>query len=385
MQHDTEIAIIATVPMKFFRTMRLLLLLTILPALVVWGVYLWNYIADMTEPVLQPINKSYSGYSTIPQKTLGIKLQQFTFTGWDGGEMLAVIAEKDGEESSRQLSIVGDLAVNKADRLGVIDYALICVDWDHGIRSAIPLAETLTAAGITCVLWEPRGRDNRRRYCTHGLRESADVPLLINELIKRSGKDSPVIVGVGQGYGAGLMLQAAATDPRIQGLISIDSYASLRESLTRTMPDSLLTHATLWLMDLRLNSSVGFECFDVAPVESAAKLDRNLPVLIVNLVQDNPICTLEDAVTIFRQLPCDCRELWTLRSRTDAPHALTRSICPDKNVKKRTPNIEARLLTDEDNTSTAIVHWLNDTFVTALDTPHVHVPARPLLTSDSQL
>ena len=132
--------------MKFFRTMRLLLLLTMLPALVVWGVYLWNYIADMTEPVLQPINKSYAGYSTIPQKTLGIKLQQFTFTGWDGNEVLAAIAEKDGEESSRQLSIVGDLAVNKADRLGVIDYALISVDWDHGIRSAIPLAETLTAA-----------------------------------------------------------------------------------------------------------------------------------------------------------------------------------------------------------------------------------------------
>ena len=369
--------------MKYLRTVRLLLLLTILPALVVWGVNLWNYVADLTDPVLMPVNKSYEGFSTVPQKTPGLKLEQFTFKGKDGGDVLAAIAVKEGEESSRQLNIIGDLTVNKAGQLGAIDYALICVDWDHGIRSAIPLAETLTAAGITCVLWEPRGADNRRRYCTHGLQESADIPMLINELIRRSGKSAPVIVAVGQGYGAGLMLHAAVSEPRIQGLIAIDSYASLRESISRTMPDTLLTQATLWLMDLRLNSSVGFECFDVAPVESAAKLNRNLPVLIINLVQDNPICTLDDAVTIYRQLPCDRRDLWILRDQHDAPQATTRAINHTKG--KRSANVEARLLQDEDSTAIAIVHWLNDTLVTALDTPHVHVPDRPLLTSDSQL
>ncbi|MBR5888241.1 MAG: hypothetical protein IKZ07_08535 [Akkermansia sp.] len=369
--------------MKYLRTIRLLLMLTILPALVAWGVSLWNYVADLTDPVMVPVNKSYEGYSTVPQKAPGLKLEQFTFQGKDGGEVLAVIANKDGEESSRQLNVIGDLTSNKADNLGTIDYALICVDWDHGIRSALPLAETLTAAGITCVLWEPRGTDNRRRYCTHGLLESGDVPLLIDELIHRSGKSAPVIVGVGQGYGAGLMLQAAVAEPRIQGLIAIDAYASLRESLSRTMPDTLLTQATLWLMDLRLHSSVGFECFDVAPVESAAKLNRDLPVLIINLVQNNPIRNLDDAVNIYRQLPCDRRDLWTLRNNSDAPHAVTRAIQPTKST--RAASVEARLLQDEDGTAIAMVHWLNDTVVTALDTPHVRVPARPLLTSDSQL
>ena len=362
-----------------------LLMLTLLPALVIAGLCLWSYITGMTEPVLQPINKSYSGYSIVPQKVPGLKLEQFTFKGWDNEDVLAVIACKDGEESSRQLSVIGDLTVNRADRLGVIDYALICVDWDHGIRSSLPLAESLTAAGITCVLWEPRGTNNRRPYCTHGLKESADVPLLINELIRRSGKDSPVIVGVGQGYGAGLMLQAAAGEPRLQGLISIDAFASLRESLMRTMPNSPLTLATLWLMDLRMNSSVGFECFDVAPVESAARIDRNTPVLVVNLVQDNPISTLDDAVTIYKQLPCDQRDLWTLHTGADAPHATTRSISTIRRKHNRDSAVEARLIKDEDSAATAIVHWLNDTFITALDTPHVHVPARPLLTSDCQL
>lgn len=370
--------------MKLFRAIRLFLLL-ILPVLVVCGLWLWNYVADMTAPVLTPINKSYAGYSTVPQKTLGLKLRQFTFNGWDGGEVLAVIAEKEGEESSRQLTVIGELTANRADRLGMIDFALICVDWDHGIRSAIPLAESLTAAGITCVLWEPRGKDNRRRYCTHGLKESADIPHLIDELISISGKEAPVIIGIGQGYGAGLMLQAAAAEPRITGLISIDAYASLRESLTRIMPDTPLTLATLWLMDMRLNSSEGFECFDIAPVESAAKLNRNLPVLIVNLVQDNPVSTFEDALTIYRQLPCDQRAIWTLRDREDAPHATTRTIRSVRRRRAAADDIEVGLVNDVDSAPVAIVHWLNDTFATALDTPHVHEPARPLLTSDCQL
>lgn len=365
-----------------------LLVLAVLIALVTVGVHLWNYVSELTEPVLNPTNKSYAGYSTVPAKVLGLKLEQFTFTGWDQGEVLAVIANKDGEESSRQLSVIGDLTSNKADRLEVIDYALICVDWDHGIRSALPLAESLTAAGITCVLWEPRGSDNRRKYCTHGLRECADVPLLIDELTRRSGKSSPVIVGVGQGYGAGLMLQAAANEPRIQGIISIDAYASLRESITRTMPQTPLSLLTLWLMDLRINSSVGFECFDVAPVESASKIDRNVPVLVVNLTQTNPVSTLEDAVNIYRQLPSDKRELWTLHSAADAPDATTRTITTSRRKIGRniqTNTIEAGLLKDEDNAAIGMVHWLNDTFVTALDTPHVHTPARPLLTSDCHL
>lgn len=373
--------------MKFFRPMRLLFL-AVLTALVALGLCLWNYVSELTGPILTPTNSAYSGYSTIPSKVLGLKLEQFTFTGWDGGEVVAVIAKKDGEESSRQLTVIGDLNTNKADRLHEVDYALVCVDWDHGILSALPLAESLTAAGITCVLWEPRGSGNRRSYCTHGLRESADVPLLINELTHRSGKAAPVIVGVGQGYGAGLMLQAAAMEPRLQGLISIDAYASLRESVTRTMSDNLLSHLSLWLMDLRISSSVGFECFDVAPVESASRIDRNVPVLIINLARANPVCTLDDAVNIYRQLPCDEREIWTMQTAEDAPDATSRTITISRRKVGRNHQyntITTRLLKDEDNAITGMVHWLNDTFITALDTPHISQPARPLLSSDCQL
>lgn len=372
--------------MRLFRPIRWVLFLLLLVA-VAGAVRLWRYVDELTEPVLTPMNQSYAGYTTIPQKAPGLRLEPFSFRGWDGGEVPAVLAVKEGEESSRQLSVMGDLTVRKAERLNQIDYVLLCVDWDHGIRSALPLAESLTAAGLTCVLWEPRGSNDRRPYCTHGLKESTDVPLLLNALVERSGKENPVIVGVGQGFGAGLLLQAAVREPRLRGLVAIDAYASLRESLDRTMPSSLPSFLTLWLMDLKISSAVGFECFDVAPVESAARIDRNVPVLVVNLVQDNPVSTLKDALTIYRQLPSDCRDVWTLRSPEDSPEAETRefSFSVGADEKRRKVVVPVGLIKDEDSAPAAIVHWLNDRFVEAIETPHVVVPARPVLSSDSHL
>lgn len=373
--------------MKKTRPFLRILLLIVLMGIIGGGAWLWKYVCDLSDPVLRPVNKSYAAYSTVPEKPKGVKLTPFAFRGWDGGEVQAVLAEKDGEESTRQFTVMGDLAVNKADRLGRIDYALVCVDWDHGIRSALPLAESLTAAGIRCVLWEPRGAGNRRPYCTHGLKECSDVPLLIDAANAQMALKDPVAIGVGQGYGAGLLLQAAAREPRLRGLVAIDSMASLRESISRTLPKSPLSLLAIWLMDLRINSSVGFECFDVAPVESAARIDRNVPVLVMNLAQGNPVTTAKDAMTIYCQLPSDTRDLWVMRGAEDSPSARARSMSCSygKGNKATSVVVKARLLEDEDDAVTSMVHWLNDTFVAAMDTPHVLVPERPVLTPDAKL
>lgn len=372
--------------MKYFSLAGRLLLLAVILTACGFAVWLWNRAEELAAPVLQPINQSYVGYSNVPNKVLGLKLETFKFKGWDGGEVQAVIAEQEGEESSRQLSVIGDLTVNKAEDLNRIDYVLICVDWDHGIRSAIPLAESFTAAGLKCVLWDPRGTGDRRQYCTHGLKECADVPKLINELVSRSGKENPVIVGVGQGYGAGLMLQAAAEEPRIQGIISVDSCASLRESVERTLPGGrALSPLTIWLMDIRINSCVGIECFDVAPVESASRISRNVPVLVVNLVQDNPVSTIKDALTIYRQLPSDLREVWTMAGAGDALDATHRSVPMGKGPDGRPRMVEIGLLRDSDSAAVSMIHWLNDQFVPTLDAPLTVAPPRPELTPDSHL
>lgn len=364
------------------RNTRKILTCTALLAAVWGGVSCWFYVNDLVQPVLQPINQSYVGYANVPRKAPGLRMEPFSFKGWDGGELQAVIATKDGEESSRQLSVIGDLMNNPAERLHQIDYVLICVDWDHGIRSALPLAESLTAAGLTCVLWNPRGVDDRRTYCTHGLQENRDVPLLLNAVAERSGKADPVFAAVGQGYGAGLLLQAAAHEPRIRGLVSIDAFASLRQSVQRTMPESVLRPVLLWLMDQRISRTAGMESFDVAPVERAADLDRNVPVLVVNLVQDSPVSTLSDAVTIYRRLPSDQREVWTLRSENDPASATHRELTHGR----RRDVVQVGLMNDEESVMSSIVLWLNDCVVDAVEAPRVVAPARPnLISSDIKL
>ncbi len=380
--------------MGFFRFSRLLILAALAGA-GAGALWLWNYVDDMTDPLLVPLNPSYADVSSVPRHAQGLELEHISFTGWDGGKVPAVIVtraaatEEGGDEStSRQLAITAELANRRADRLGSIDYVLLCVDWDHGIRSALPLAETLTAAGMRCVLWEPRGEEARRPYCTHGLRESRDVPLLIDELCKRSGKEAPVIVGMGQGYGAALMLQAAEREPRLRGLVAIDSFASLRESVERMLPRSTVgTPLTVWLMDRRMNSAVGYESFDVAPVESAAGISRHVPALIINLAQDNPVSTLDDAVTIYRRLKSDCRDVWTLRGPDDPEQATGRdfTITSGSAEKRRREQVHVNLLRDEESAMAGVLHWMNDCVVDAVETPQDYAPARPLLTPDSHL
>lgn len=369
-----------------------LLIRLLIPALllgaVVGGIQMWLYINDLAQPVLTPINQAYSGYANLPKKAQGLHLAPFTFKGWDGGEMQAVLVTKEGEESSRQLTVIGDLTLHPAPDLHAIDYALVCVDWDHGICSSLPLAESLTAAGIPCVLWDPRGMNNRRPYCTHGLKESQDVPLLLNALTERTGKKDAVIVGVGQGYGAALLLQAAPEEPRIRGLVSLDAYASLRESVQRTfLPQSLFSQVTLALMDLKFNNTVGLNSFDVAPVERASAISRTVPVLVINMEQDNPVSNLKDALTIFKRLKSDARAVWTLRNEQDAPDAeeRTETFTQGSGEKARKAEVKVRLLKDADAVMTAMIHWLDETVVPAVRAPRVADPDRPLLKPDVTL
>lgn len=354
----------------WFRNLTFLLLLGGAAA---GGLSMWNYAEEMAQPILTPLNPSYKGFSTLPKKVPGLRLEPFTFKGYDGRDVQAVIAERDGEESSRQLSVLGNLATDPVTRLGAIDYVLVCVDWDHGIRSALPLAESLTAAGLTCVLWEPRGKESARAHTTHGLHERQDVPLLIDVLSARSEKSDPVIVAVGQGYGASLLLQAAAKEKRISGLVSIDAYASLRNSVKRSMPESPLTTVTMLLMDMKFRQTVGLESFDVAPVESAASIDRNVPVLVMNFVQDSPISDMDDAVNIFHRLSSEHKEILALRTESDPAEAPTRTVVRKigSDEKARMVSVEVGLCKDEDSAIADAIHWLDGSVVDAILAPRI--------------
>ena len=60
------------------------------------------------------------------------------------------------------------------------ELVVIAASWNEGVESSLPLAEGLAGAGYTSLIWNPRGKNNTRQFCTYGLREYADVTVLLD-------------------------------------------------------------------------------------------------------------------------------------------------------------------------------------------------------------
>ena len=50
------------------------------------------------------------------------------------------------------------------------ELVVIAASWNEGVESSLPLAEGLAGAGYTSLIWNPRGKNNTRQFCTYGLR-----------------------------------------------------------------------------------------------------------------------------------------------------------------------------------------------------------------------
>lgn len=341
------------------RIFRWLISLTLLAA-AGGGAWLWWHVDTQAHRLLLPTNPLYSGYRDIPDKAQGVRLEPFEITGWDGTPVQACIVHRAEESEGltpRQQDILEQLNRVPHQPLSELDFALVCVDWDHGIRSALPLAEALAAAGVTSVLWEPRGSHSARSFCTHGAHESKDVPLIIDELEKRTHDSKLRIAGIGRGFGAELMLQAAAKEPRLHAVVAIDAAASLNKILKRAKVSTLMRE----LIGLRMKQLTGLEPFDIAAVKNASLIPRETPVLIAHTGADAPAGSLEDSSAIYTQLRSDHRKLVTIRNAEDAPEATTRSITYATAGGKReiVQELEAHIANDADGVLVEALMWLS--------------------------
>ena len=256
-----------------------------------------------------------------------------------------------------------------------LDYALVSVDWDHGIRSALPLAEELVAAGITCVLWEPRGSNSTRVFCTHGLQESADVPRIIEKLEEMSGRKGAVVIGVGRGFGAELMLQAAAKDSKLHAVVSIDAVASLNKILKRSNVSTPMRELIGW----RMNQLTGLEPFDIAAAKSASHIDSSKPVLLAYIGAEGAVGTLDDSVAIYTQLKSDHLRFITPRTAEDAPDATTRTIiyATVGGTREIVQEVPVELAKDEEDVLVEALKWINDVVNPLQDEPQNGLEPRP--------
>ena len=189
------------------------------------------------------------------------------------------------------------------------ELVVIAASWNEGVESSLPLAEGLAGAGYTGLIWNPRGKNNTRQFCTYGLREYADVTALLNAVSRKQG-GLPPVAAVGQGFGAAVLLKAASEDPRIRCMVSMDCFPSLKTVAVREMEQDWgkpLCYAAYWLLDAGVDWRAGFSTFDVAPVDDALKLDY--PVMVV-CTNQYFFSTLEDCLSIYDSLKNEKKQLY---------------------------------------------------------------------------
>jgi uncharacterized protein len=163
------------------------------------------------------------------------------------------------------------------NRMGVLEPALI-----------------LLRAGYGVTLMDARAHgESDGSIGTYGWLERNDTRAIVDAL---AAEHPTHIYALGESMGAGIALQSAAIDPRIEGVVAESSFASLREASydyagLQKYPwlGKTLFAPGAWVMLARGQALAGFPAANVSPQQAVAS--RSFPVLL--------ICDAEDTT-----LPC---------------------------------------------------------------------------------
>jgi len=174
----------------------------------------------------------------------------------------------------------------------------------HGISDnrvgVISHSEFLLQNGYNIVMMDTRCHgESGGEIATYGWLERKDASAVIDAL--EASEMPQHLFALGESMGAGIALQTAGADPRIEAVVAEASFANLQEAAydyagLRQFPwlGKTLLAPGAWLMVYRGGKLAGFPTSEVSPVKSVAA--RAFPVLI--------ICDEED-----HALPCRHSEM----------------------------------------------------------------------------
>ena len=177
----------------------------------------------------------------------------------------------------------------------------------HGVADnrigVVSQSEFLLRAGYSVVMMDARAHGaSSGPIATYGWLERTDtraiIDALLSSLVSRclsiqwrgpGGPDSPPpkhIFALGESMGAGIVLQSAAADPRIEAVVAEASFANMREASydyagLRKCPwlGKTLLAPFSWTLLYRGEKLAGFPVAEVSPVKAAAS--RAFPVLLI--------------------------------------------------------------------------------------------------------
>jgi pimeloyl-ACP methyl ester carboxylesterase len=255
---------------RLLRTCVLALLIVVLAATAVG----WLVAPSFLHPVRRPLTQTLVQQAQISFAQVGARSESFDIRAPDSILLRGWKVHPATPNGSWVLVFHG-VADN---RMGVLEHSLLLLRDGYGV-----------------VLMDARAHgESEGATATYGWLEREDTRTIVDALV---ASEHPLhIFAFGESMGAGIALQSAAVDPRIEAVIAESPFASLREASydyagLQKYPvlGKTLFAPGAWIMLARGQALAGFPAADVSPEHAVAQ--RAFPVFL--------ICDAADTV-----LPC---------------------------------------------------------------------------------
>lgn len=245
------------------RLLRILLILILLPPLMA-AVMGWLAAPNFLHPMRRPLTPDLIREADASFAQTHSQREDFTVTAPDGALLRGWKARPPNPNGSWVLVFHG-VADN---RVGVIGQA-----------------ELLLRAGYSVVMMDARAHgESGGDMATYGWLERHDTRAIVDAL--EASEHPAHLFAMGESMGAGIALQSAGIDPRIEAVVAEAPFASLREASYdyAGLQEYPLLGKTFfapgaWMMLYRGGQLAGFPAAGVSPERDVAA--RALPVLLI--------------------------------------------------------------------------------------------------------
>jgi len=255
------------------RPLRILLVLLLAPPLIA-ALLGWFVAPSFLHPIHRPLTPDLIRQADASFAQIAVRPEALDVRAPDG-VLLRGWKVRTAHPNGSWVLLFHGVADN---RMGVLEHALI-----------------LLRAGYSVTMMDARLHgESGGQIATYGWLERADSRAIVDALI--ASEHPSHLFALGESMGAGIALQSAASDPRIEAVVAESPFASLREASYdyAGLQQYPLLGKTLfapgaWVMLARGQVLAGFPAAEVSPERAVAS--RPFPVLL--------ICDTDDRV-----LPC---------------------------------------------------------------------------------
>jgi len=253
------------------RVIRILLILLLLPPIMA-AVMGWLVAPSFLHPMRRPLTPDLIREADASFAHVHARREDFNVTAPDGAELRGWKVRPEHPNGSWVLLFHG-VADNRVGEIGQ--------------------SEILLGAGYSVMMMDQRAHgESGGAMATYGWLERNDTRAVVDAL---AASEHPAhIFALGESMGAGIALESAGIDPRMEGVVAEAPFASLREASYdyAGLQEYPLLGKTFfapgaWMMLYRGGKLAGFPAAGVSPEKAVA--GRDFPVLLICDEADNTL------------------------------------------------------------------------------------------------